>query len=60
MDALRLLREIRDVLGPLLCGLSEDDPAMALRFVAVQLAEYRERIKATLAEEVQNGDDGKA
>ena len=60
MDALRLLEEIRDVLGPMLCGLSDDDPAAALRFVAEQLEEYRERIKATLPEDVQNGDDGKA
>jgi hypothetical protein len=60
MDALRLLREIRDVLGPLLCGLSDDDPAAALRFVAEQLEEYWERIEAALPEEAQDGDDGKA
>lgn len=60
MDALRLLEEVRDVLGPLLCGLSEDDPAMALRFVAEQLEEYRGRIEAALPEEAQDGDDGKA
>ncbi len=60
MDALRLLREIRDVLGPMLCGLSEDDPVATLRFVAEQLEEYRERIEAALPEEVQDGDNGKA
>ena len=60
MDALRLLEEIRDVLGPMLCGLSDDDPAETLRFVAEQLGEYQERIEAALAEEVRDGDDGKA
>lgn len=60
MNPLRLLEEIRDVLGPMLCGLSEDDPVATLRFVAEQLEEYRERIEAALPEEVQDGDDGKA
>ena len=40
----------------LLCGLSEDDPAMALRFVAEQLEEYRAPIRAALPDEAQDGD----
>lgn len=60
MTLAELLAEIRAVLGPLLCGLSNDDPAAALQFVAEQLEEYRERIETALAEEVRDDGDGKA
>lgn len=60
MDALRLLREIRDVLGPMLCGLSDDDPVATLQFVAEQLREYQERIMLVLQEEERDDDNGEA
>ena len=41
-----LLTEIREVLGPLLCGLSDDNPAEALLFVAEELRGYQDRIAA--------------
>ena len=56
----RLLQEVRDVLGPMLCGLSDDDPAETLRFVAEQLQEYQERIMLVLQEEARDDDNGEA
>ena len=42
----QLLDEIREVLGPLLCGLSDDEPMESLNFAEGQLYEYCKRIWA--------------
>ena len=47
---LELLREIRDGLAPSLAGLSEDDPAAALEWVASELLDYQNRISTVLWE----------
>ena len=44
-----LLDELREVLGPMLCGLSDDDVVKweSLMFVEQQLQEYLDRIKGS-------------
>ena len=41
----QLLDEIREVLGPQLCGLSDDDRYESLDFAAQQMWEYMNRIR---------------
>ena len=44
----QLLTEIREVLGPLICGLSEENPVEALDFAAQQMYEYMKRLRLCL------------
>ena len=63
-----LLDELREVLGPMLCGLSDDDPTEALAFAGGQLKEYLIRcaevrsgwpadVFVMIYEEADDGDD---
>ena len=53
-----LLDELREVLGPMLCGLSDDDPIVSLYFAEGQLADYGMRVGMLLMDqEADNGDN---